>query len=257
MSVNSYLQDLSSNLVLSQDEKDIITVSLDTLKKRLAYYSFPESIYEKIVFGSYTRETILPRKYDEKSDIDFLVVYSHIYGYKPQTYLNWLKNFVEYYYSSSEIYQSSPTIVLELQHIKFEITPGYSSYGSYLIPNGISEWQLTQIKTDDQALVNCNKENGYKIKPIIRLIKRWNVAKNRRRLASYFMEKIIANTFFYDCHSYTDYLLFALNRIKERTYANFDELDKVIQGIKEALNDEANGYPHFAELQIKKYFPEV
>ena len=35
------------------------------------------------------------------------------------------------------------------------------------------------------------------------------------------------------------------------------ELDKVIQGIKDALNDEANGYPYSAESQIKKYFPEV
>ena len=257
MSVNGYLQELSSNLVLSQDEKDKITVSLDTLKKRLNYHSFPERIYEKIVFGSYTRETILPRKYDEDSDIDFLVVYSHVYDYKPQTYLNWLKSFVEYYYSSSEIYQSSPTIVLELQHIKFEITPGYSSVGSYFIPNGASEWQLTQIKADDQTLINCNKENGYKIKPIIRLIKRWNVAKNRRRLASYFIERIIANTFFYDCHSYTDYLLFALNKIRQKIYTNYDELDKVIQGIKDALNDEANGYPYSAESQIKKFFPEV
>ena len=72
MSVNSYLQNLASNLVLSHDEKEKITTSIDTLKKRLGFYNFQENILEKNVFGSYTRETILPRKYDEKSDIDII-----------------------------------------------------------------------------------------------------------------------------------------------------------------------------------------
>ena len=72
MSVNSYLQNLASNLVLSHNEKEKITTSNKTLKKRLGFYNFQENILEKNVFGSYTRETILPRKYDEKSDKTYI-----------------------------------------------------------------------------------------------------------------------------------------------------------------------------------------
>ncbi|MFV8635809.1 hypothetical protein [Ralstonia pseudosolanacearum] len=53
-----------------------------------------------------------------------MVVFSDS-GATPQTYLNRLKIFVEKRYGSSEIYQSSPTIVLELRaantsHLRIE-----------------------------------------------------------------------------------------------------------------------------------------
>ena len=105
MSVNTYLQSLASSLVLSTSEKDSITTSVNTIKSRLdGYFS---DVVEKKVFGSYFRETILPRKVDEKSDVDIMVVFNNPYGYKPQSFLERLKKFAEYYYSSSEIHQSS------------------------------------------------------------------------------------------------------------------------------------------------------
>ena len=128
MSVNSYLQDLGSSLVLNSNEKSSITTSIDTLKSRLTSY-FGDNVLDKIIFGSYTRETILPRKVDENSDIDLMVVFENLDNYKPQSFLNRLKSFAETKYKTSEIYQSSPTVVLELNHIKFELVPAYISYG--------------------------------------------------------------------------------------------------------------------------------
>lgn len=94
MSINSYLRDLSSNLVLSSNEKSGITTSINSIKDKLASY-FGEEIIEKIVFGSYTRETILPRKADENSDIDLMIVFNNPNDYKPQSFLNRLKSFAE------------------------------------------------------------------------------------------------------------------------------------------------------------------
>ena len=134
MSVNSYLFDLGSSLVLSDTEKDKIVTSINAIKANLDRY-FGSSVVEKKVYGSYVRSTILPRKADENSDIDLMVVFNNSEGYKPQAFLNRLKNFAETYYSRSEIYQSNPTVVLELSHIKFELTPAYLEYGShYYIP---------------------------------------------------------------------------------------------------------------------------
>ena len=120
MSVNTHLTALASALVLTETEKAGIATSITTLASRLDSY-FQKDITSHILFGSYPRVTILPRKTDSNSDIDYMVVFSTTDGQKkPQTYLNRLKNFAEAKYQTSEITQSSPTIVLSLNHIKLD-----------------------------------------------------------------------------------------------------------------------------------------
>lgn len=59
---------------------------------------------------------------DERSDVDEMVVFSDG-SVTPQTYLSRLKAFVERCYGSSEIDQSSPRSVLELNDITFDVVP--------------------------------------------------------------------------------------------------------------------------------------
>ena len=245
MSVNSYLTELASSLVLTSSEKDSISKSVDTIKTRLSLY-FSTEIEEKKVFGSYVRGTILPRKDDANSDVDVMVVFKNPYAYKPQTFLNKLKAFAEKYYSSSEIYQSSPTIVLELNHIKFEITPAYKQYGSYYIPDGPSNWMYTDPDGFYNTLTQCNVNNSYKIKPVIRLLKHWNIKKNYRDMASFALEKKIAEELRYayiSCSTYTDYLRKALTTIKYST--NFSRVDTALEYIDSALNYEKHSAADF------------
>ena len=256
MSINSYLQNLGSSLVLSSVEKSSITNSIDTIKSRLTSY-FGDEVIDTIVFGSYTRETILPKKADEKSDIDLMVVFKNPYNYKPQTFLNWLKKFAETKYSRSEIYQSSPTIVLKLNHIKFELVPANTSYCMYYIPKNSSEWMYTNPNDFNDKLIQCNKNNYYKIKPIIRLLKYWNI-ENNRKMSSFQLESKIADEMKYaylNCTSYTEYLISGLNKFI--TYYDDLQIDKTIKKINEALDDEKNNYPYTALCKIKEIFPEV
>lgn len=254
MSVNTYLQGLGSSLVLSSSERSSISTSVDTIKSRLTSY-FGSSVTEKKLYGSYVRGTILPRKADEKSDVDLMVVFSNPYGYQPQTFLNKLKEFAEYYYSRSEIYQSSPTIVLELNHIKFELTPAYVNYSLYCIPKSSSEWMYTDPDGFYSKLTECNKNNSYKIKPIVRILKHWNIQKNYRDIASFELERKIAEYAYFSCTSYTDYLKYALEKIKYST--NYTRVNKALDCIAEALRLAADGYPYLAESKIKEAFPEV
>lgn len=257
MSVNSYMQDLASELVLSSSEKDHVSTSLETIKSRLSAY-YGSEVTEKKVFGSYDRGTILPRKADENSDIDLMVVFNNSHGYKPQAFLNKLKNFAEHYYSRSEIYQSSPTIVLELQHIKFELTPSYKSYGTYYIPNGQSDWMNTDPDGFSNALVECNKKNGNKIKPVVRLLKHWNIQKNSRDIASFELEKTIANDLMYEYYTsttYADYAKAGLEKIKYKT--DYSKVNIAIEHIKRAISLEDQGMPYSALEEIKKAFPEI
>jgi len=256
MSVNSYLSDLASTLVLSSSEKESITTSVNTLIARLTIY-FGSAVTEKVIFGSYPRGTILPRKVDDNSDIDLMVVFDNSNGYLPQTYLNKLKQFAEHYYNTSDIYQSNPTIVLELNHIKFELVPAYYSY-LYYIPNKSSGWMISDPNGFNSELTECNKNNIYKVKPLIRLMKHWNIQNNYRNITSYDLEKKLALSLKYsymNCSSYTDYLLTALDSMRD--FYNGSRVDKAKETIRKALKNEEENMPYTAISEIAKAFPEV
>ena len=200
MTVSTHLTSLGSNLVLSEDEKTSITKSITTLSSRLSAY-FGSNITSHFQFGSYTRGTILPRKADSNSDIDYMIVFNTSDGQKkPQTYLDRLKRFAEAKYSTSEIYQSSPTIVLSLNHIKFELVPAIYNY-AYQIPSPSSswmEWMSTDPLGANQALQDKNKAENYQIKPLVRLIKYWNSTQGHL-FTSFSIEQYIVGKYFWSC----------------------------------------------------------
>lgn len=87
MSVDGYLANLASEMVIREEKKNSISRSISTLYSRLKDY-FGGDIIDVIKFGSYTRGTILPRSYDEKSDVDVMIVFKNDHDYNPQTFLN-------------------------------------------------------------------------------------------------------------------------------------------------------------------------
>lgn len=195
MSVLTYLNSLSSQLVLSTTERINIGVSLGFLKANLNSWSHTGDIQEQEVFGSYYRDTILPRKYDEDSDVDYMIVFKNPNNYQPETFRSWLKKFAEDKYTRSEIYLDYPTTVLELSHIKFELVPAIKPmWGTYMIPDNttiFSKWQSTNPFTLKNTITEANKINR-NIRPLIRVIKYWNVL-NGKPYASYELEQKIAN----------------------------------------------------------------
>ena len=197
MSVLSYLSDLSSKLVISQNERISIAVSIDFLRNNLSNWEHGRDIVEQFVFGSYNRDTILPRWADEDSDVDYMLVFKNPNGLQPQTFLTWLRSFTEKYYSRSICHQSFPTVVLELSHIKFELVPAVKSWG-YMIPDRstyYSRWQPTDPKGLKQRITTANIFNG-NVRPLIRIMKYWN-ARHGKPFASYELEQDVASYLFY------------------------------------------------------------
>lgn len=262
MSVNSYLENLAGELILSSTEKDSIRISINTLYTRLNLY-FESDIEEKFVFGSYSRVTILPRKVDENSDIDCMIVFDNSNNYKPQTFLDKLRRFAKAKYSTSEIYQSSPTIVLELNHIKFELVPAYKSYsGIYYISDGNGGWMATYPNDFNVQLTKANNNNFFKVKPLVRLIKEWNVKVNYHDLTSYKIEERIAYNMvysYYSCTSYVDYVKEAFKELKNITYSSSvrNRIDLALSRIDKAIEYENDNMLYLALVEIKKVFPEV
>lgn len=261
MSVNTHLTNLSSDLVLSSLEKTNIASSISTLSTRLDAY-FGSGITSKFQFGSSMRGTILPRKADSNSDIDYIVCFSTTDGKKkPQTYLDRIKKFAESKYSTSEISQSSPTIVLSLNHIKFEIVPAIYSYG-YQIPSPASswaDWMDTDPSGTNQALQNKNKVENYQIKPLVRLVKYWN-ARTGHHFASYDLEQYIINKSFYYCSSLKSYFYTFWSDFN-CSYSTAQYIKDKVASAKEharkAKECESSDRPIAAEIEIKKVVPSL
>ena len=262
MTVSSYLNDLSNQLIIRDSEKDSIKRSFSTLESRLND-CFKDDVEFVRKFGSYHRETILPRDYDISSDVDVLVKFTDK-SYKPQTYLNRLKQFAEHRYPRSEIYQSNPTVVLELNHIKFELVPcldaeWYES-GNYKIPSKASdyqEWLLTSPFKFNNELIRKNKAFDYKIKPLIRILKRWNVNTRYSKIYDSFKleEKIVNHSFSYSNSSLKDYFfdfVMSMNRFDLPDYKR-EEVKKLVNKIQEIRRDE-HKYPIWAEHELRKFF---
>lgn len=267
--VNEYLTSLLSDLYVNGTEREKIKISIDAIKTRLGwYFGTPEhnihEIIEKDIFGSYSRDTMLSRKYDEESDIDLMIVFEDAKDYTPQTCLNWLKKFAEYWYPNSLVKQSLPTIVIELQNIKFELVPAYrSEYGNLYIAKDSSSWQYTDPKDLNDRMNKLNNNANFEFKRLVRIIKYWNVGKNYRRYKSYFLEKYLTEKFetsYVHCNNMFDYLDWAFYHL-----GNYDVNDEYISGrisyakskIAEAQNYEKNYNFNSAVESIKKIIPET
>ncbi|MCY8807027.1 nucleotidyltransferase [Bacillus atrophaeus] len=264
MSVNTYLNGLAAALVLDENEKDKINTSISTLSTRLEL-DMGYKLKEQFVFGSYTRKTILPRSSDTKSDIDYLVVFKNEENYKPQTFLNYLRDFTKKYYSSSEIHQSYPTIVLELNHIKFELVPAVTStFGEYKIPSPSSDyndWMYTSPLEFNKKLNDKHQFNNYKIKPMIRLIKQWNISNGRIFNSSYLLENDLIEFFYINNANLKDVLYSAIENLYLKYYWNFNMSETKRNKLKKAkeIVDSTKDYEDrdlnfLAEDEIRKLF---
>lgn len=196
MSANGYLTRLAERAFTRQLEKENIDRSLNRLREKITGHFAGtlltgKPIKRHFTFGSYTRGTMLPRAMDSLSDIDYMIVFSDSEA-KPQAYLDRLRRFVEANYPRSEIAQSTPTIVLSLNHIKFELVPAIEGFlGGLKIParsGGYQSWMDTEPNAFNDELTEKNKNNENLIKPLVRVLKYWN-ADNKYPFESFLLEK--------------------------------------------------------------------
>ncbi|CAJ3219700.1 SMODS domain-containing nucleotidyltransferase [Burkholderia pseudomallei] len=197
MTINGYLTNVANRAILRDEEKGAVQRSIATLQARLTTH-FGTQISQHVVFGSYSRGTILTRSMDAQSDVDYMVIFSDS-GLQPQSYLDRLRRFAGDRYARSEVAQSHPTVALELNHIRFELVPALQSWWSGLqIPgkgSGYQSWQDTDPKGFNDKLISANQANGNLIKPLVRIMKYWN-ATARYPFESYALEQQVAG------HSY-------------------------------------------------------
>ena len=206
-SLDSYLRDLSYSFYLKKSSTEISKI--ETSKANLLSNLDNElgtKIKRRFVFGSYDRDTILPRSIDQRSDIDLMVIFNHTdYERTPATYRNWLKDFGDKYYKNrygSEVIKSFPTVTIRLGNIHFDLVPAKEEslmfHSSIYIPDQLYGWQITDPSDVKDRLTAANTRYNSIVKPIIRLFKAWN-STNGYPFDSYKLElKLLSNSYYGD-----------------------------------------------------------
>lgn len=261
MSVNTYLVRVARSLVLSAKESESIKNSIETLESRLQKWDKFSEVIDHRKFGSFAKETILPRWADEESDVDYMLVFDYYkHQYKAQTYLDWVKDFVSTKYQTSEIYQDFPTMVLELNHIKFEISPGIKMWGDslpyYQIPapkSSIVEWINTNPFLDMDRLAKKNSEDHYYIKRLARVLKYINV-KLGRPLKSYRIEDYLITKVFWGDKTFADYFFHAIKDFPywEAPFYLQDRIKRFMASVSSVKKEEDAGFHVTAENELVK-----
>jgi predicted nucleotidyltransferase len=258
LTIEDELKEYAQRFYLSTKgpERPRIDTSIKNIINNL-HDEFGDRILGIEVFGSYQRKTILPRQYDPESDIDLLIVFDHKnIGSNPSTYRRHLHQFAEQYYPKFISYKSQPTVVLELNHIKYDLVPGYTQMEGFFnitdevyIPLSDTEWEHTDLDDFSQELEEKNRKHDFNIKRVIRLLKAWN-AKVGYPVQSYKLEQLVVEMSFSEDDIETIFFE-AIGDLPEdwdngRTENKIAALKENAQLLYEALededDDEANRY---------------
>ena len=260
MSTLSFLNELSSCAVLSKSDQASIVNSIKVLDSRLSLF-FNDDISESFCFGSFSRSTILPKFIDPFSDVDYMVVFNNT-KHNKQTYFDKLKKFANKYYSQSLVYQDFPTVAIVLNHIRFELVPARNSFvGGYKILSSrnklLNKWTSTSPNNFNKRLQNCNVMNGGRIRPLIRVMKCWNVFYGYP-FDSYLLEESIID------YNYYYFFKFSKNlNLRDLFFKTMEELsedfshyaiDETLMILNAVKNLEEKGKKTQAENEIKKIF---
>lgn len=258
MSVLSLLTSLASEAVLSKTEQSSIATSIATLETRLAQHFGLNVIGPNFRFGSSTRGTILPRTIDAESDIDYMIVFKEGALLRmPQTYLSRLREFAEKYYSRSIVRQSHPSIVLELNHIRFDLVPAIPYWlGGVQIPDSTGDWMTTDPTGFNLKLEKTNKSHQSLIKPTIRLMKYWNIA-SKRPFESFETEKWICSLNLYHLANLRGYLFEVIGHLStsyfQAQWIN-NEITRAKTIVAKVKQCESQGLNKIAEEEVRKLF---
>lgn len=266
MSSKKYLEKLNFRILeLNNESKKSVETSVSNLESHLKNWDKFDTVVEYKAFGSFVRETNLPKCIDSTADVDYMIVFNTT-DKKPQTYLNYVKEFLDLKYPHSKRYQDHPTIALDLNNIKFEIMPAIQLWGKvfpgYNIPAPVSvvlEWTNTYPQKLHEDLDKADKRNDGMLRPVIRLIKYWNVL-NGKILTSFRIEEYVINHVFLGCNDLAAYFLEAA-RFLAQAEALSDYKRQKLYGftskIEQAIRCRNLWDDVSAEVLLRKMLPEL
>ncbi len=251
---NNYFLEVAQALKFSPEKRERIEASIKYFKEKI-WGEFQDRLVEVTVFGSYSRDTIIK---NSEEDIDIAVIYK-TRELQPDTYLKQIKTFCQDNYNRSTIFQDHPTIVIDMEHTRFEIVPSiYVSPGVFKIPAPKSiqlKWITTNPKELSAKTQIKDKNNKNLILPLIRILKYWNTL-NGRQFTSFQIERAIIDRTF-TCSTIREFMFNSISSID--AIAKDDKQKNEIKSFREKLRRlrilETNNFPEYVEQEVKSFLP--
>jgi len=198
----SRIKKFINNIELSQEQKTKIQKSHQYLRKN--YLNKLDYVSNTFLTGSYKKSTLINHS---NNDVDMFVVLNgyNQYNIKPDTVLDKLKKDLKSKYTTTEIKQNKPCIVLNFRHITFELTPvikidntlqlalGLENIPEFYMPNLSSnnEWvKIDNPRILEKELSIANKKFDNQLVPLIKMMKKCKLHNNISNIQSFEIEKL-------------------------------------------------------------------
>jgi len=172
------------NTFLSDIEPSSSTVTyISSVQTNLRKYLSEHKTYSKVhidtfLSGSYAKHTaIRPVMFDNKRDVDIIVVTSYTKNDKPSVILDELNKTLLESNKYSTAYIDGQAVTIEMEGITIDVAPVIvddEDEDIYFISDNISEeWNMTDPKGHKSWATQVNKENNLKFKPLVKIFKWW------------------------------------------------------------------------------------
>jgi hypothetical protein len=190
--VSGAFTELQGRLALTPNQRAIAAGRVTNLK---AFFNANYAIAkEPWAIGSYGRETIVR----PERDIDVMVAlsvddYWPRYQYDSANFLRWLRDGLNRQYAGTRVGVRQIAVHLALgDGLEVDVVGGfYRTGGGFLIPNGTGGWQATNPPFHDDLMTNANVRVGGQLKPLVRVMKAWNIMGNYGYLRSFHLEMMV------------------------------------------------------------------
>lgn len=190
--VTAAFTELQGRLALTANQKSVAAGRLTNLQTFFAKNYVVETAPWAI--GSYGRSTIVR----PERDIDIMVAlavdpYWARYQGDSRAFLHWLRDGLNKAYPNTTVGVRQIAVHLALgEKLEVDLVGGFHRKGGgFLIPNGSGGWQATNPPFHDKRMTDANVRLGSQLKPLVRMMKCWNIVGNGGRLHSFHLEMIV------------------------------------------------------------------
>lgn len=187
--------------------------------------------------GSFARGTMC----EGERDIDLMMVldvdtYWSRYQNDSSEFLYACRNTLAKKYTRTDVSSKRVAVVLDFDEIRTEVVPGFLRRGGgYLIPDGAGGWQATNPPYHTQLIAERDAAAGGRLKPVIKLMKLWNLA-NGRHLASVHVELMVVAAEVLPISVWPFEVRFCLNKLHSLVISTFGDPWLVGQPIDRSLS---------------------
>jgi hypothetical protein len=185
---------LLEDLKLTARQKEVADGRIAHLR---SYFSAPNFLIRTPAraIGSYGRETLVRWE----RDIDMIVSFSDDpywprYTGDSRAFLYWIRDGLNNEYPGTKVSSKEVAVRMMLSDdLQVDVVPAFgrdAQGAGFFIPNGSRGWQATNPLYHDQLVTNSNVRLGGQLKPLIRVLKAWNIA-NGSHLRSFHVEMMV------------------------------------------------------------------